>query len=464
MLCRLRHYVGVDSFEETSKYFLDMEITDPAFQELIGSSYDKSRHQRECFQLLHHTFVYGVEESILLVGTDKYFVFAVRVHFPLALLEAYNRLIDICYERWFGIFYLPEFNDFPLKKIKQALSFRNAAKPEKDRVDLHSFVTHFKLWRALNVEVPAGIKFPLPPIRMAIPFINAFWNSTKGPSDTMTMLLDSCEENLGIRSPQCVAVARFLGVAAIAFHRLNQNLSAKDPSAYQSMESYRHAANERFSFQKSIAIIIHFLQEQVKILAQEQEMPTLSLPPMPPSTPPRRTTTRSAAQTQAVVWHNTTTTGGTPGRGRRAKNNSVSSQSNEERAANCIGLVPVIFDQNKKLRCRLCNSLTHYYCTWCKRPLCLSLPKGGDVQGRIDSYCDKYNVTTGNRPPKNVSMEIFNSKTNTKTKMNVVNTCYHIAHGRQWKEFFAFMNSNKTQNGSMIQNYCNYHTINKENN
>ena len=99
MLARLQRYVGVDKFEESSKYFFEMDATDPALKELIGSTYDKTRECRECFQILHHAFVYGVNESIFLIGTDKHFVFAVRVSFPCSLLDAYERLIDVSYER-----------------------------------------------------------------------------------------------------------------------------------------------------------------------------------------------------------------------------------------------------------------------------------------------------------------------------------------------------------------------------
>ena len=173
------------------------------------------------------------------------------------------------------------------------------------------------------MKVPSGISFPLPKMAMIIPFINAFWNSTKGPSDTMTLLLDSCKENLGIRSPQSVTVARLFGLLAIAFHRSAQISTSKDPSTYGSMESYRNAASHRFTFQKSISTIIHCLQEEFELIKSTPTLP--SPPPIPvPPTPPRRITTRNTCKAKHVTWQNKVKTGDTPVKGRKP------SQGNEK--------------------------------------------------------------------------------------------------------------------------------------
>ena len=109
-------------------------------------------------------------------------------------------------------FFVENLNDFPQEKIEEALAIHNVKRKKKNIVDLHSFMTNFKLWRCLNVKVTKGIRFLLPPMTMIIPFLNTFWNVTKGLSDTMTRLLDTCKENLGIRSPQSVAVARLIAL------------------------------------------------------------------------------------------------------------------------------------------------------------------------------------------------------------------------------------------------------------
>ena len=72
-----------------------------------------------------------------------------------------------------------------------------------------------------------AIRFTLPPIEMFIPSQNTEWNLSKGPSDTLTKLFDDSEESITIRSPQTVAVGRFLSVLAAAFHQCLQTTQAK---------------------------------------------------------------------------------------------------------------------------------------------------------------------------------------------------------------------------------------------
>ena len=257
----LRTCVGLDDWEEDKPYMFSMAATDSRFAKLIGSKLDPNRKKRELFQLLHHAYVYNVNKVLLIVGSNRNFLFAVEVEFNDDLLSAYDMLIELFYKKWFHIFFVNNLADLPIEQIESALKIRNATKAAKDVVDRHSFITNYKLWRSLNVKIPSGISFPLPPMAMVIPFINAFWNSTKGPSDTMTRLLDSCEENLGIRTPQSVAVARLFNLMAVAFHRSVQVATSKDD--YNSIESFRNAASHRYTFQKSMATIVHLLHEEL---------------------------------------------------------------------------------------------------------------------------------------------------------------------------------------------------------
>ena len=211
--------------------------------------------------MLHHAYVYDVKKVLLIVGSNRNFLFAVMVEFDDDLLSSYDKLIKLFYKKWFHIFFVDDLQALPIETIKKALAIRNSTKAARDVVDLHSFVTNYKLWRSLNVKVAPGILFPLPPMAMVIPFINAFWNSTKGPSNTMTQLLDSCEENLGIHTPQSVPVARLFNLMAMAFHRSVQVVTAKDE--YDSIESFRNAASHRYSFLKSMATITHLLHEEL---------------------------------------------------------------------------------------------------------------------------------------------------------------------------------------------------------
>ena len=202
---------------------------------------------------------------------------------------------------------------------------------------------------------------------MIIPFLNAFWNVTKGPLDTMTKLLDTCEENLGIRSPQSVAVARLMALLGIAFHRSAQFLSSCHVSSYDSLKSFRDAANHRLPFQKSVSILIHLLREDLVSLEREQEAEPL--PPPFPSTPPRRQT-RNTKKVEPVTWQPKVRMNCTPAQGRRKKTPDEKTMLDEARSAACVGLVPLLSDN--RMRCRLCGARTFYQCSWCKRALCLT--------------------------------------------------------------------------------------------
>ena len=141
----------------------------------------------------------------MIIGSNRSFLYAIKVNFSQELLSVYEKLIDFFYSKWFKIFYVDNLANFPIKEIEQALELLNVKRKPKDAVDFHSFMVNYKLWRTLNVKVPSEVSFPLPRMTMTILFINVFWNSTKGLSNTIILLLDSCEENLGICSPQSVA-------------------------------------------------------------------------------------------------------------------------------------------------------------------------------------------------------------------------------------------------------------------
>ena len=423
-----------------------LAATDPMLPLLIGSSLHPLRGRKELFQLLHHAFCYGVQETLLIVGTNKAILYAVRVKFSIQLLDAFEKIIEAFYEKWFHIFYEPNFKKFPFEKIEEALNKRNENKKKKNVVDVHSFRTNYILWRALNVDVPTSIRFPLPPIAMIIPFINSFWNSTKGPSDTMTKLLDNCEENLGIRSPQCIAVARLLNLEAIAFHRCNQIITGKDPSFYPSIARYRNSANRRLSFQKSIAILIHMMQDELQTLNRNIS----TIPPAPRTPPPQAPSTRNSSRAQPVTWNMQVKTGCTPGRGRSAHGNNASHMVDQARSETCIGLVPIL--KKTTLKCRLCSSPTFFVCSWCKRPLCLTAGRG--LEKKIDTYATKYNIPLHERPTKFISLSEYNID-GEKSEVTGINTCFHIAHSRQWESFFGGIGSDENNKNLCLQ-YMDY--------
>ena len=442
----LESVVGISEYERGEKYMFSFRADDEKFHQLIESSLDPKRLSRELFQLLHHAYVFGSTQVLLIVGMGNQFQFAVRVDFPGLLFEAYGRLIGMCFDKWFCPFYKEDLEDFPMEKIEEALQIRNSKRKKKDAVDMHSFVTHLKLWRALNIHVTQGIQFPLPQMRMIIPFINAVWNSTKGPSDTMTKLLDSCEENLGIRTPQCVSVARLLGLLGIAFHRSSQTATSKDLSFYKTITAFRDAANERTTFQKSLATLVHLMKDELKELQAGPPLPII------PTTPPPTRTTRASRNVLPVTWHNWIVTGCTPKAGRPVMGNNRKQLTDEARAASCIGLVPILVEDERP-NCRICGFQTHYICSGCKRPLCLTLGRKRDE--KRNAYVKKFQLRESEKPPKYVSLVQFDLNSKSKKEVKGVNTCFHIAHAKQWDRFFS-TNDNENDGQGFAERYFNF--------
>ena len=218
---RLKRVLGADDFHSHRKYYFRMNADDVNLYKLIGDSRDKQRFTKELYQMMHHTSVYGANACLLLIGLEKSLLYAVEVVFPTHILEEYNHITKVLYERHFKIFYSKEFDakSFPAESINRALDQLNKGRKVGDRVSWHAFTTNYRLWRAINVEVDErAIRFPLPPMDMFLPCQNAEWNVSKGPSDTLTKLFDSCEEVITVRSPQTVSIARLLSVGGAAFH------------------------------------------------------------------------------------------------------------------------------------------------------------------------------------------------------------------------------------------------------
>ena len=89
---------------------------------------------------------------------------------------------------------------------------------ESLKITEHAFQCYLGLWRALNVNPPTDIYFPLPPLARIIPLTVAVWNSLKGGGDTLTKLVDICQERIGIRSEVLAASSRILLNAGLVFH------------------------------------------------------------------------------------------------------------------------------------------------------------------------------------------------------------------------------------------------------
>jgi len=103
-------------------------------------------------------------------------------------------------------------------------------------MDEDSFKYHLGLWRALNIDMESRsevrfqtrYKLPLPPTARISPVSVLLWDDFKGGGDTITKLLDNCQERIGIGTENNVASARLLKYDGVLMHRFNQWGYAKE--------------------------------------------------------------------------------------------------------------------------------------------------------------------------------------------------------------------------------------------
>ena len=202
----------------------------------------------EDLQLLHHVYTHDARTGVLLVGNTKTLMHGVYVDYPGELLNAYGDIIDYLYNCHLSWAYGP-LKDVPTNTIMAVLE---STEMSSYKVDEEAFWNHFKLWRSINGP-NVNVKFPLPPCDRLIPYQHSLWNASKGGGDTITKLIDSNEENLGIRTPQTIATSRILMLYGVAYHRELQMLTAKDDvDCYDNLFDFRSACNTRWSFHQSL--------------------------------------------------------------------------------------------------------------------------------------------------------------------------------------------------------------------
>ena len=446
---RLVEYLGAESYSPQQQYWFEIDATDPKLLRLLQDDEDKKRGGRELYQLLHHTYTYGAKSCLLIVGTNTKMVYVVEVKFSSTLLRSYKKTLLLLYERYYSFLYSTTFNKrtFPTKKVKAALEKMNEGKVKGDRVTWHAFHTNYLLWRSLNVDVDSrAIRFPLPPIDGFIPCQNAEWNLSKGPSDTLTKLFDDCEEAITVRTPQTVAVARFISVLFTAFHRSLQIVDSKEDLAkYKTLENFRRAANNRTSFKSSILQLAKFLWNDQQVL-ERQEAAALA-PPRPafrqlPVTPTARRNTRNTTSVPTQVWNMKWRTGVTPSKHSRGRPGQIKQQNIEEhkqRREHCIGVVLCV--QSELRRCELCGTKTQYYCSGCRSALCFQTGNNMISDTKIKKIKSTLKLPAEYNIPKHYNLSEYNPDNNDRTEIKILNSCYHVAHSKQFTSFFS------TQNG-----------------
>lgn len=161
------------------------------------------------FQMLHQAATFKTNQSLLVVGTERRLLLGLVIAHPPSLIDALLSIVDWVHNEQ-GLKDLCR-TDGLSEETKTAINdCLKSDKLKRACVDCDAFETNCDIWSRLNVDTQADIHFPLPRTSRIIPHNNAHWNSTKSPSDTATKNIDSCNEKLGVRTPQTLTVARML--------------------------------------------------------------------------------------------------------------------------------------------------------------------------------------------------------------------------------------------------------------
>ena len=359
------------------------------------------------------------------------------------------------YDNYFEFLYRAAFDSdsFPVEKVKRALAVFNEGKKKGNQVEWHAFHLHLMLWRELNVCIDVhAVKFPLPPMDMFIPSQNVEWNLSKGPSDTLTKLFDDSEENITIRTPQTIAVARFLSVSATAFHRSLQITNAReDVEFYQTLDNYRRAANNRSTFKKSLGKLAGFLRTEMESILEDEAKKNAAAmtgrPPLqrlPSSPQQRRTRNNTAIPTQQ--WNEKWQSGNTPTKapGRPTRQENRNKEYHRQRREDCLGVVICSNANGNRSPCELCGTSTFFYCSGCSSALCFQVGNNIMSDKKEKAIRKHLKLPASIEIPKYNKFSSYHPGTGERKEVRVLNSCYHIAHGRKFTSFFANDGENNT--------------------
>jgi len=148
--------------------------------------------------------------------------------------------------------------DFLRRTIQEFFLYDSASDVEKIA---HILAGFFGLWRATNrLDKPPTICLPIPKTARIVPFNVAAWNTLKGGSDTITKLIELCQEKIGVRTENNVASAHLLLYFGVVFHRLYQIVSSSENfDDYGTIYHWCNAASHQSTFAESLELFIDTL-------------------------------------------------------------------------------------------------------------------------------------------------------------------------------------------------------------
>jgi hypothetical protein len=217
----------------------------------------------ECFQLLHHSFVYNLDKSVLIVGDKSGGVIqSTTINYTTALKESYSKVLrdlknyalnwvygnddDNCTDE--------EINQAPESPIIPNEVVNIAVNHCKMIIDANALHSSFQLWCVLK-KMP----LPFPSCLQLIPIYCTYWNTANGGSDTLTKLMDDCILHPPKAHTNCETVV-FTCLVMLIFtlvHCLLQINTSKDnlQQLYSNLDNYHNATSQCMSFHQSIHLI-----------------------------------------------------------------------------------------------------------------------------------------------------------------------------------------------------------------
>ena len=371
--------------------------------------------QGERFQIMQHAFVYDLDTVVLAIGDNQSelirstivdFSTEIKSHFGVVLEEIKKATLEWAY---------PELTRGPqiVQIPDRILTIAEAIKTINGNETLQGTAN---VWLAL-CKLPK----PFPSMLRLIPGIYAFWNAVKGGSDTTTKLMD---DSSNLRVPKChlntetAANARLLMLNLTLIHRLNQTFTAKeDINKYDSLYSYRHAANQRVSFHSSLLDCGDAFERAIKNIESEENarVGNENLPPTPQQQPLQRRrqpvrTQINGVVPQRIVFGACLSTK-TPN---KLKNSNANlSAEVKQMLSQCTGF-PMKSYPTQRQRCAECGLKTSWHCVGCKRWL-----------------CTERRVTKDDGEGVSDIMKLYEDEVKGKT-VNFQKVCFHRVHQGTW--------------------------------
>ena len=201
----------------------------------------------EHYQLLHHSFVYDLQKSVLIIGDESGTVIqSTIVNYSKELKEDYGKVLKDMKD--FMLYWVYNDNEInnnvnnsnnnqqiipttSMKKIPDEV-VTIAVDQVKMLADKQAIHSSFQLFSQLH---SMSLPLPLPSLQHLIPIYSAYWNTAKRGSDTLTKLMDDCILHPPSAHLNCESVAftRSVMILYTIIHRLIQTFTAKGKNWWQ---------------------------------------------------------------------------------------------------------------------------------------------------------------------------------------------------------------------------------------